>query len=139
MRLVYRLLADLVVFVHMAYALFIVFGLLAVLIGIWRRWEWIRSMRFRLLHLAMILFVVAESWLGFTCPLTSWEKRLRRLAGDESYQGDFIANAVHELLFFDFEPWVFTAVYTVFGFLVATTFFLAPPRRRPRDPNPSEQ
>jgi hypothetical protein len=127
MHLAYRLLADLTVVVHAAYVLFVIFGLLAVFIGYVRRWTWIRNLWFRILHLLMIAVVVAEAQFGMTCPLTTWEQRLRTLAGQQSYHGDFIANLVHDLLFFDAEPWVFTLCYTLFGLVVAATFWLAPP------------
>ncbi|MDA1016222.1 MAG: DUF2784 domain-containing protein [Planctomycetota bacterium] len=129
MQLFYRFAADAVVVLHSAYAMFIVLGLVAIYVGIIRKSNWVRNLKFRLVHLAMIVIVVAESWLGITCPLTVWEKRLRELSGDQSYQGDFIANLVHDLLFFDAEPWVFTVIYSAFGLLVAATFVLAPPRR----------
>jgi lysylphosphatidylglycerol synthetase-like protein (DUF2156 family) len=128
MQFWYRLLADLTVVVHAAYVLFVIFGLLAVLAGYLRGWAWIRNFWFRLIHLAMILIVVGESLCGIPCPLTVWEQRWRRLAGQEGYHGDFVASFVHDMLFFDFEPWVFTVCYTLFGMLVLATFFLAPPR-----------
>ena len=43
-----------------------------------------------------------------------------------------MANLVHDLLFFDAEPWVFTLLYTAFGLLVVATFVMAPPRWRRR-------
>jgi hypothetical protein len=126
--LFYRLLADVVVIVHAAYVLFVIFGLVAVLVGYLRRWEWVRNRTFRLVHLAMILLVVAEAWCGVVCPLTVWEQRLRALAGQTTYQGDFFPNLVHELLFYDAPTWVFTILYTLFGAAVAATLALVPPR-----------
>ncbi len=79
-------------------------------------------------HLAMIAYVVLESWLGVPCPLTLWENELRRLAGESDYPGDFIGYWAHRLIFFRAEPWVFTLVYTLFGLVVLATFVLAPPR-----------
>ncbi len=130
MTLLYRLTADLVVVVHFAFVAFVVFGLLLTLVGgVWR-WEWVRGVRFRAIHLAAIAFVVAESLSGVICPLTVWEQRLRDLAGQASYRGDFIANWVHDLLFFDAEPWVFTLIYCLFGAVVVLTWILMPPRLR---------
>ncbi|MEZ6067535.1 MAG: DUF2784 domain-containing protein [Planctomycetaceae bacterium] len=131
--IVYRLLADLVVVVHAAFVLFVLLGQVAVLVGAGRGWAWVRSPRFRLLHLAAILVVVLEAWAGITCPLTTWEKWLRDAAGQESYQGDFIANWVHDALFFTAPPWVFTLIYSLFGALVAGTLWVAPLRWRPTD------
>lgn len=124
----YRLLADAIVVIHMGIALFILLGLIAILIGAMRGWGWVRNFWFRMLHVGAILFVVAESWLGITCPLTTWEQALREKSGEASYRGDFIAHWVHELLFFEFETWVFTLAYTLFGLAVLAAFVFVRPR-----------
>jgi polyferredoxin len=129
MPLVYRLAADATVIVHFGYVSFVVVGQLLILFGILRKWGWIRNPWFRWLHLAAIAIVVGESVCGITCPLTTLEKHLRAKAGQAAYSGDFIGNLVHEFMFYDFEPWVFTIIYTVFGGLVLATFVVAPPRR----------
>lgn len=126
----YRLAADVVVLVHMAYVLFVIVGFVLTLLGGVLRWTWVRNPWFRSIHLAMILFVVAEAWCGITCPLTVWEQDLRTLAGQETYRGAFLANLVHDLLFYDAPPWVFTTLYSLFGLGVVSTFWLAPPRWR---------
>lgn len=134
MAILYRLGADGIVLLHMAYVLFVVLGLPVIWIGIFFRAGWVRNIWFRCGHLAMILIVVGESWAGITCPLTTWEQQLRDQAGQQSYQGSFIANCVHDWLFYDAPPWVFTVAYTTFGLLVLTSFIIAPPswpKRRP--------
>ncbi|MCA9025880.1 MAG: DUF2784 domain-containing protein [Planctomycetaceae bacterium] len=130
MPMFYRLLADLIVVVHFAYVLSVILGLVAILMGRVLKWDWVRNRWFRGLHLAMILIVVLEAWIGFTCPLTTWENQLRSLAGQSTHKGAFIADYVHELLFIDAEPWVFTLCYTLFGTAVIASLFLVPPRWR---------
>lgn len=130
MPVAYKLVADLVVVVHVGYVLFVVLGELLILFGIVCRWEWIRNFWFRGLHLGAIAIVVAESLAGFVCPLTTLEAWLRRQAGQATYRGDFIGHWAHELLFYDAPPWVFTLAYTLFGVLVGATLWLAPPQRR---------
>jgi hypothetical protein len=127
--MIYRLLADLTVVIHLAYVLFVVVGLLMTALGWLMSWDWVRNRLFRRIHLTMILAVVLEAWFGITCPLTTWEHQLRSAAGQESYQGDFIAGWVHEAMFFDAEPWVFTLCYSLFGGLVFATLLFIPPRR----------
>lgn len=124
----YRLAADATVIAHLAYVLFVIVGFLLTLVGCLFRWQWIRNPWFRGIHLAMILIVVAEAWLGITCPLTTWEHQLRELAGDKVYQGAFVAKLVHDWLFYDLPPWMFTVIYSLFGGGVLLTFWLAPPR-----------
>jgi hypothetical protein len=138
MALAYRLLADLIVVFHFAYVATVILGLVAVYVGALCGWSWIRNRWFRGIHLAMILFVVLEAWAGLTCPLTTWEQQLREWAGQSTYEGAFIANLVHDLLFYDGPPWVFTLCYTAFGALVVGTLFLVPPRWRTAPRTPAE-
>jgi hypothetical protein len=130
MPLFYRLLADVVVVVHASYVAFVLFGQAAILVGWPLRWNWIRNLPFRVAHLTAILVVVLEAWFGITCPLTTWENRLRELAGQSAYEGDFIADQVHKVLFYQLPPWIFTAIYTSFGALVVLTLLCVPPRRK---------
>jgi hypothetical protein len=123
-----RLLADLVVVFHATYFCFVVFGLPIILIGVALRWSWIRNFWFRSLHLTAIGIVVAESFLRITCPLTDWEKQLRKTAGQTSYTGDFIGHWAHQLIFYPIKPWVLTVLYILFGLAVLAAFVLAPPR-----------
>ena len=128
--MIYRFIADLIVVIHFAYVMFVVLGLLVTLAGWAMNWNWVRNRWFRGIHLAMILVVVLEAWVGMTCPLTTWEHELRSAAGEETYQGDFIANWVHDAMFFPAEPWVFTLCYSLFGGLVLATLLFVPPRWR---------
>jgi len=75
MSVLYRLAADAVVIVHVAYVAFVAVGLLAILLGLVCRWRWVRNFWFRSLHLLAILVVAAEAVCGITCPLTTWEQQ----------------------------------------------------------------
>ncbi len=120
------LLADLILLVHFAFVLFVVGSLPLIWIGAATGWSWIRSFRFRALHLAAILFVSAEALAGIWCPLTVWEDALRGIDAEKS----FIARWVHALLYYDLPPAAFTAAYVGFAVLVALTWWRVPPRRR---------
>jgi hypothetical protein len=124
----YRFLADVVVTLHFAYVSFVIVGLLLTLIGGLLHWNWVRNFWFRIIHLLMIAAVVVEAWFGITCPLTTWEKQLRELSGQATYGGSFVANLLHDAMFFDGAPWVFTLGYTLFGAVVLLTFRFSPPR-----------
>ncbi|NNF68057.1 MAG: DUF2784 domain-containing protein [Gammaproteobacteria bacterium] len=127
--IVYRVAADLLLFMHTVLVGFIVFGLLLILIGKFQRWRWIRNPWFRYTHLAAIGVVVAQSWLGVICPLTTWEMALREKAGDASYTGAFIAHWLESVLYYQLPPWVFVLSYTLFGLLVAAAWLWIRPRR----------
>jgi hypothetical protein len=124
-----RILADFIVVFHASYVSFVVFGLMAILIGAVLRWQWVRNFWFRAAHLIAIAIVVVEAIAGIPCPLTVWESQLRHVAGQTGYTGDFIGYWAHRLIFYRAEPWVFTVLYVAFGLAVLTAFILAPPRR----------
>ena len=124
----YRLIADLILIMHVAYVAFVILGLALVLIGGVCSWQWVRNPWFRYLHLISIGIVVLQSWLDFTCPLTSLEMYCRAKVGDLTYEGTFIAHWFHQLLYFDAPPWCFTMGYTFFGFIVVGSWFGVRPR-----------
>jgi uncharacterized protein DUF2784 len=119
-------LADLVLAVHFAFVLFVVGGLAFTWTGAALGWRWVRNFWFRVVHLAAIVFVAAQSLLGFACPLTIWEDRLR---GGPFGQAGFVARWMHRILFWSLPEWVFTTLYVVFAVLVALTLWRIPPRR----------
>ena len=127
----YSLLADLILAAHVSYVLFVLVGQLLILIGWIRQWRWARNPLFRFLHLGAIGIVVAQSWLGILCPLTTLESELRIRAGMEGYEDySFVGYWMSQSLFYEAPPWVFVAAYTLFGLLVVGTLIVYPPRRR---------
>ncbi|MCA8999600.1 MAG: DUF2784 domain-containing protein [Planctomycetaceae bacterium] len=129
MSVFYRVAADFVLVAHFAYVGFVLFGQLAILLGMALKWNWTRHPKFRILHLTMIGIVVVETLVGITCPLTIWEQRLREWAGQATYSGDFIANWLHDVLFIDAPPWAFTVAYLAFGAAVLLSFIFYPPKK----------
>jgi len=128
----YQLLADAVLALHVAIVAFVVGGLVAVIAGNVLHWRWVNGLGFRIAHLGAIVFVVAQTWLGMACPLTSLEVWLRVRARQGGYSGSFIEHWLQRLLYYDAPPWVFTAVYSLFGLAVLATWWYFPPRRKPR-------
>ncbi|SEA11820.1 DUF2784 domain-containing protein [Microbulbifer marinus] len=124
----YLLAADTILFSHVLFVAFVLFGLAFILIGKLRAWTWVRNRWFRLAHLACIGVVVLQAWLGAICPLTIWEMALRQRAGDAVYSGSFIAHWLETILYYRAPDWVFVTCYTVFGVLVVATWFWVPPR-----------
>ncbi len=122
-------LADVVLAVHAAFVAFVVVGLVLIWVGRFRGWAFVRNFWFRVAHLAAIGVVAAESLSDFVCPLTTWEDRLRLLAGgQERYAGSFIQHWLHQLIFFDLDERVFTIAYVAFFLAVVLSLWLIPPR-----------
>jgi hypothetical protein len=85
----YRLLADAVVLLHLAFVVFVVCGGLLVR---WRRW-----MAF--VHIPAAAWGVFIEFSGRVCPLTPLENHLRALAGGAAYSGDFVERYLIPVLY----------------------------------------
>lgn len=85
----YRLLADAVLLLHLAFILFVVAGALPAM-----RWRALVP-----LHLAAAAWGVAVEAAGLACPLTAVENHLRLLAGGAAYGGDFIGHYLLPLIY----------------------------------------
>lgn len=129
--------ADAILVLHTLFVLFVVSGLALIIIGGARRWRWVRNPWFRTLHLLAIAFVVAESWLGVACPLTTMEMSLRQQSGGNVYGETFIAHWLRVLLYYDAPTWVFTVAYSLFAACVVASWAAVRPRRFSVPLNPS--
>jgi hypothetical protein len=124
------LLADLVLLLHVTVVLFVVAGLPLIVGGNLAGWRWVNGWWFRLAHLLAIIVVIAESWLGIACPLTTLEVWLRASAGQTPQVESFIGYWMQRLLYYRLASWVFICAYTVFGLLVLLAWWRFPPSRR---------
>lgn len=95
--MLYRVLADLVVLLHLAYMAFAIFGGLLVLR--WWRLAW--------LHLPAVAWAALVELYVRYCPLTPLENHFRALAGEGTYEGGFIAHYIMPVLYPPgLKPWV---------------------------------
>ena len=127
--LAYRLAADGVLLLHVAFVMFVIAGLALTVAGRFFRWGWVRKLWCRVAHLLAIGVVVAQSWADVVCPLTTIEMTLRSKAGEATYAGSFIAHWLEALLYFNAPAWVFAMCYSIFAALVVATWLWIPPRR----------
>jgi hypothetical protein len=87
--MLYGMLADLVLIVHMVFVLFVSLGAVAVLY----------RTRLALLHVPCLVYGSALEFVGWICPLTPLEQALRLRAGQEGYAGGFIEHYAGGLLY----------------------------------------
>ena len=120
-------LADAVLAVHVGIVAFVVVGLLAIILGGLAGTSWVRNLRFRAVHLGLMLFIAGETALGQACPLTRLEQVLRLSAGQPAYSESFIEHWLTPLIFFESPPWVFVVLHGFAALVVAITWFLVPP------------
>ena len=127
-----QFLADIIAIVHLGYVIFVILGFILILMGIALRWNWVRNLWFRIIHLVAIAAVALEAILGINCPLTVLEFSLRYGVPPSERRVSLVGTIVDSMLYYDAPTWLFTIIYTVFAVLVAVTFILAPPTRKKR-------
>ena len=87
--LLFRLAADAVALLHLAFVLFVVGG--GLLVWRWPRLAW--------LHLPAVAWGALIEFTGWMCPLTPLEQHLRQIIGQAGYAGGFIDHYLLALLY----------------------------------------
>jgi hypothetical protein len=87
--MIYRLLADLVLVLHFAFVVFVLFGGALVL-------RYPNMLGIHLLALSWGIVVQCADWI---CPLTPLENYLRGLGGEAGYDGSFVEHFVLKALY----------------------------------------
>lgn len=87
--MLYHLLADAVLVLHLLFVAFVVAGGLLLL-----RWRWMAW-----LHLPALAWGATVEFTGWICPLTPLENLLRQAGGGTGYQGGFIEHYLMPLLY----------------------------------------
>jgi hypothetical protein len=85
----YRLLADMITVLHLAFVAFVLLGGLLVL-------RWRSSARF---HVPAVLWGVVVEWAGWVCPLTPLENWLRAKGHLRGYSGGFVEQYLIPVLY----------------------------------------
>lgn len=137
--LLFEIAADCVQVFHLLLPLFLFGGIFSTAFGLfgWLTW-WMRSFRWRALHVALGLLVFVETLLQIPCPLTTLEKHLRRSAGMDVYAGDFLEHVLDQL----FNWWTSSgaripeAVVLGFKIIAGMTMFVGWTMFPPRLPKP---
>lgn len=87
--MVYRIAADCILLLHLAFTLYTVLGGLLLL----------RHPSLLWVHLAAVFWGVVIEWADWICPLTPLENFLRERGGEAGYAGGFIEHYVALLLY----------------------------------------
>ena len=118
------LLADAILLIHTLAAAFIVFGLVVIPLGA-RRWGWVRSFWWRLLHLLAFTVVVIQKWWGETCFLTVWERHLQTLARQETHPMPLVH--AWDVIHVDLPLWPVIALYSALWLWTLVLWRRVPP------------
>jgi len=115
--MLYQIAAHFIVILHLAFILFVIFGGLLVL-----KWRWLIW-----LHIPAVIWGALISFMGWVCPLTPLENRLRNLAGDNGYSTGFIEHYLIPVIYPDeLKPFMFVlmgVVVLLVNFIVYSIIF----------------
>ena len=118
-------LADLILIIHFAVVLFIIFGFCFPIFYKFK-FNFAKNYYIRIIHISLITIVLVETLAGVICPLTIIENLLRNSTQSES----LIAKLLRDLLFWDFSISYFLLIYFVcFSWTVFIWFFFPPNKK----------
>jgi hypothetical protein len=100
-------LATLIFALHLGVIAFNVFGLIAVPLGAWRGWRFVRVFWWRALHLALLGLVAVQAAFGQICFLTLWQSELEGNRGPRP----MIQAWIETLIFWPLPVWAFALLY----------------------------
>jgi hypothetical protein len=123
--------AWIVLLVHVGVVIFNVAGMVAIPVGAWRGWAFVRHTGWRLVHLLSMMAVALQAVLGKACFLTLWQAALEQRAGTSPGAAPLLYRWVNMLLFWPVPLWVFTIVYGAALIYVALLWHIVPPRKPP--------
>lgn len=120
------LIGGAVLAIHLAIIAFNLFGLVAIPLGAWRGWSFVRVRWWRLLHLASLAIVALQALLGRACFLTLWQDELAGAGASEP----LVMRIVNGLIYWPLPMWAFTAAYVVVAVYALALWRLVPPASR---------
>jgi hypothetical protein len=121
------MLASIILAIHVAIILFNLFWLVAIPVGAWRRWAFVKQFWWRMAHLASMSIVAGQALAGRACFLTIWQDELSG-SGLHGNAPPLIMRWVNSVVFWPLPLWVFAAAYCALLGYVLALLWLVPPR-----------
>src|SRR5260370_39574831 len=90
--------AETILWFHVVVIAFNVFGLVAIPLGAWSGWKFVRMFWWRALHLGLLGIVALQAVRGRACLLTKWENDLLNRAGGAGSEEPLSRNGVDQAL-----------------------------------------
>jgi len=117
--MVYKVLADIVVFVHFLWILFIIFGVFGGT----------RNLKIKVIHISALAFAIIIQAFNWYCPLTHLEAWLRAKHDPTlSYTGSFIAHYVEKIVYIELPP---ALIFVLSIFLVGISSWIYLKKKKP--------
>ncbi|MBW3560453.1 MAG: DUF2784 domain-containing protein [Proteobacteria bacterium] len=119
--------AELVLALHLVVIAFNIFGLVAIPLGAWAGWSFVRVRWWRVVHLLSLAVVALQALLGRACFLTLWQEELQGAPSETP----LIMERVNSVIYWPLPIWAFTFAYVlVLAYVLALYRWVPPVRRR---------
>jgi len=126
-------LAQIVLTIHALVALFVVFGMIAIPLGARLGWPFVNSIRWRRVHLGVVILIAFQKVLGQTCFLSVWEFDLLDRAGIAAEHMPAAQALLSHVMHWDMPLWFFTALYLAVLAYTLLMWYIVTPSRLRRD------
>jgi hypothetical protein len=110
---------------HVLVVAFNIFGLIAVPLGAWRRWRFVRLRWWRLAHLVSMAAVALQALAGRACFLTIWQAALE--GETDAAPVPMIQGWLEAALYWDLPLWIFAVAYALLFAYTLALWALVPP------------
>lgn len=122
----YKILADIVVFLHFLWILFIIAGFISIIFS----WKiFFNNFILRTIHLVSILYTTYLELAHKNCPLTDIENYFKAKSGNAAYTGSFIVYYIEKIVYPDVEPLVVIIPTIIIGVITLVMYILKPPKK----------
>jgi hypothetical protein len=118
-------LSHLVLAIHVAVIAFNLLGLIAIPLGAYFGWPFVRARTWRVLHALSWAVVALQALAGRACFLTDWQDAL---AGGEGNPDPLVARLVNAAIYWPLPLWVFAVLYAAIFAIVLALFWIVPTR-----------
>ena len=110
--MLFQILADITVGIHLLFVVFVIFG--GIIVLRWPKLAWV--------HLPAVFWGAAIEIIGWVCPLTYLENYFRAKSSSAGYDISFVEHYIQPLLYPDI---LFEGHFPQYGFLLIGLFILA--------------
>src|SRR3989338_4190805 len=127
--MIYKILADIIVLMHFAWILFMLWGFILTLWGFFHK-EFFEKWLFRTVNLFGIAYVSLLAIMGRYCPLTIWENALRaKYDSGLTYPGSFMIYYFEKFVYPDVNPLIIQIPTTFIAVFTVVVFIIRPPAK----------